>query len=1033
MRIQVLVSLAVVAMTIQFALCLAHAIPPSAQNVSTMSPQQMINFTLMMKMQNMEMLDRYTKDISNHSSQKFLSSGDFRKIFYPTRVAVRSVRDVLNRNGIQVVSSEGITIRASANASSLESFFNTTLVQYSNGNRTFFGTVGNFSVPSSISDFVAGVLGLDNSSKVRRLSEEANPMEFFTGGALTPSEIQNAYGYTQVYASGIDGNGTRIAVIAAFGNPDMISDLALFSSIYGLSNATLNIYYPGGDPAIVCPPSSDLNVCGWAVETSLDVEWAHAIAPGATIDLIISKDDQLPNLLDCVDYVTNNLQDSTISISWGLYEDALPQVFFNYFDAYFQQAALQGISVFAASGDSGYSGPETGMTSAVFPASSAYVTAVGGTTLFLNPNKSYGFETAWIHSGGGVSSIFAKPQWQFGSNIPSDGWRDIPDVAFDASPNSGVHVIIGGDDNGLLNGGTSLSAAIWAGTSSLINQKIGGNIGLLNPFIYQIGRSQNYANDFHDILSGSNGDYSSGAGFDMVTGWGTPKANNLIGDVASIYYAAATQISFSNFSQNPENASYGERNYTFSASVSDNYGIIESVFLTIDNSSYQALSNNESYSVSIGPLPAGTHDFFWNASDSNVVTAQSNIMQYNITRAIPSITLELNNKTGNITSFLGQDIMIDASINSDALASEFGLYIDGAIVGSNSTKIVFSSHLSTGIHQIEASFFGSQNFTAASNSSFAEIVPILEMNFPNNASYLHGSEVYVNFTVHGMLNVYNITYFLNGNQSGYFEVANGTFNLIDVGQVDSGAYNLTLMMFSGLLNDSAELNFTILVFDTSPPSILNSTVDSENPIVGSNVTVFAVVTDDISGVGNVSMTVCNPSWNTIYLGNMVQNGSEWRATFSIDSPGLYYINITAADLSGNLSNKWVLNLTFVNSSPPPVPPVQPQSVPAYSPSVSIPVQEVNRSSANASNMTSSASDRILQIEDSGPFYQPNTSNMTEAPREEIVTNQGENHGTPTGLIALIPSVGILAAVVAVAAVVVIVVYLFKSSKRKFQS
>ncbi len=326
---------------------------------------------------------------------------------------------------------------------------------------------------------------------------------------FVPSDIWKAYDFLPIYSKGVTGSGTRIAIIDAYGDPSISSDLSSFDSIAGLPSTTVNIYYPDGVPRG--------SVSGWAIETALDVEWAHAIAPGATIDLVIGQDNSLQHLYDAVRYVANNLpQEYTLSMSWGDFETNYPTT-----GAYtittmhqlFVTITGHGTSIFASSGDSG----STGCCAIQYPASDPLVVGVGGTTLQLDTNASYVSEQAWSGSTAGDSIVFAKPSWQ--NNLGGQLSRSSVDVSYDADPNTGVIVIQGGSQ--LTVGGTSAGSPQWAALIDLAAEANSKGLGAIAPRLYN-------ATAYHDVRSGFNGYYNAGTGWDYPTGLGTPDASGII-------------------------------------------------------------------------------------------------------------------------------------------------------------------------------------------------------------------------------------------------------------------------------------------------------------------------------------------------------------------------------------------------------------------------------------------------------------------------------------------------------------------------
>ena len=325
---------------------------------------------------------------------------------------------------------------------------------------------------------------------------------------LVPSDIWKAYDFLPLYSRGIKGNGTRIAIIDAFGDPSLSTDLSSFDSLTGLPAANVNIFYPDGVPR---KPSSS-----WAVETALDVEWAHAVAPSATIDLVVALDSSLGSIFDGIAYVANSLPSETVlTMSFGLAESSYPITGSFTIAAthqLFVTIASHGTTPFASSGDSGASS----CCNPQYPSSDPLVGAVGGTTLNLNSDASYLSETTWSGSGAGSSSLFSKPTWQQGLG---DSMRDAVDVSYDADPNTGVLVVEGGREFQV--GGTSAGSPQWAAIVALASQANAKSYGSINANLYALS-------SYHDINSGSNGFFTASSGWDYPTGLGTPDVNSIV-------------------------------------------------------------------------------------------------------------------------------------------------------------------------------------------------------------------------------------------------------------------------------------------------------------------------------------------------------------------------------------------------------------------------------------------------------------------------------------------------------------------------
>jgi hypothetical protein len=335
--------------------------------------------------------------------------------------------------------------------------------------------------------------------------------------ALTPAQVRTAYGLDSL---GLTGAGQTIAIVDAFDAPTIRSDLKSFSAQYGLTAITddnFQVYY-----ATKQRPNYD---AGWATEASLDVQWAHAIAPDAKIILVEARTNSNVDLLQAYDRAVELLQPTggVISLSLGrneLYIDPIANV-------HFRNENTSNVTFAVATGDNG--------AMAGFPAISPDVTAVGGTYLNLDASGNLITpESGWPGSGGGLSSFFPQPDYQKGISVAGGtlgNRRAVPDLAFLADPRSGVSVLnsspdIFGSSGWTRVGGTSLATPIFAGFTALINERraeLGkGVIGdQMNPAIYEAARDD-YAGTFNDITSGTNG-YSATKGYDLVTGLGSPK------------------------------------------------------------------------------------------------------------------------------------------------------------------------------------------------------------------------------------------------------------------------------------------------------------------------------------------------------------------------------------------------------------------------------------------------------------------------------------------------------------------------------
>lgn len=375
-------------------------------------------------------------------------------------------------------------------------------------------------------------------------------VQFYGLACYTAHEIRSAYNVPANY----DGTGQTIVIIDAYGSPTIQQDLAYFDAVMGLPNPTLNVSYPVGQPAAFNPASS-LRV-GWASETSLDVEWAHAIAPKATIDLIVSPTSHSSDMHAAQDYAIQHRLGSVISMSYGADEPSIPGLannkYLQHADASFQQAKDAGITMIASAGDYGATNGNSTLTPE-FPASDPLILSVGGTSLRMSDTGAYQSESVWNDSdasqcplgcqlgiipaatGGAPSSIFKVPAYQ--QSLTHSTSRQTADVSYNAGVYTAVLVAESFRNPGhyglYFTGGTSAGAPQWAGIIALANQAAGHSLGYVNGALYDVAKSGPYSTAFHDVTTGSNGfmgepSEQAGPGYDMPTGLGSPNVANLI-------------------------------------------------------------------------------------------------------------------------------------------------------------------------------------------------------------------------------------------------------------------------------------------------------------------------------------------------------------------------------------------------------------------------------------------------------------------------------------------------------------------------
>ena len=526
-----------------------------------------------------------------------------------------------------------------------------------------------------------------------------------TAYGLTPAQVEGAYGITGISFNGAAGTGAgeTIAIVDAYDDPYALSDLNAFSTHFNLpifdsgsgsptftkiSQTGSTTSLPGTDPA---GPYASTGGSDWEEEESLDIEWAHAIAPAANIDLIEATNSS--SLFTAVSEARSLSGVTVVSMSWGgsefSGETGYDSTYFTTPSGHIGAGGIAGgITFVASSGDQGAYGGGNGAVGVEYPAASPNVLAVGGTTLNVS-GSTYSSETAWGNGtssyssgggGGGISTQEAQPSYQTGVVTQSTTKRTVPDVSMEANPNTGVPVYDSWDFGTSTpwipgyEGGTSLAAPMWAGLVAIADQ--GRNLsglGSLNGSTTQTlptGRINCPSSDFHDITSGSNG-YSAGTGYDLVTGIGSPVANSLVPGLAGVSSGGTTG---SNPTTSPPTISLlsassstitSGNTFTLTASgVTDpnSGGSISKVAFYRESNSTTGLqttgtadtligtatsATNGSWidSVSTTGLAAGTYKFYAVATDNSGLT--SNVASTTVTVTAPA--------TGNSATYVRTD------------------------------------------------------------------------------------------------------------------------------------------------------------------------------------------------------------------------------------------------------------------------------------------------------------------------------------------------------------------------------------------
>ncbi|MDE1764303.1 MAG: hypothetical protein KGH88_08680 [Thaumarchaeota archaeon] len=567
-----------------------------------------------------------------------------------------------------------------------------------------------------------------------------------------PQIIWNAYGFKNLTCShtattdwtdpNLCGHGQTIAIVDAYNDPNIASDLQTFDTQFGLPSC------PAGSCLVKLEPQGNTKTnSGWVLETSLDVEWAHAVAPGAKIVLVEAANSYLNNLLSAVDAGVGQGA-KQLSMSWGGSEFSSESSYDYHFNS-------KTTSFFASSGDSG-SGVE-------YPAASPFVVSVGGTTLNVDSSGNYIGETAWSGSGGGVSAYEPRPTYQ--NNFNPYGERAIPDVAYDADPNTGVAVYDSVTYNGQSGwfevGGTSAGAPQWSAISAIANS---GNANLasasfgISTALYGAasGAESNpqttpYISNYHDVTTGSNGACGSvcnaGSGYDEVTGLGSIQSNNLI--------PYLTPVPTPDFiiSANPSSLSVASGSSTSSTiTITSVNGFASAVSLSVSSTTGASLAlsslklmsgGSNSTTLTVTPTSSGTY----------AVTGTSGSLSHST-----SVSVTVETAPSAPQSLQGTAGDRQVSLSWQAPSSTGGLPITYSIF-RNGTQIAPSitttSYTDTGLTNgdTDTYYVEAVNSVGASGpSNTVSVVPQPTPSLsvavsPNKLSYSTGSTAYITVTV----------------------------------------------------------------------------------------------------------------------------------------------------------------------------------------------------------------------------------------------------------------------------------------------
>jgi kumamolisin len=548
------------------------------------NPQQPIELSLGLHPRNERSLSNYVREIT-HAQRHFLTPMSYNETFRPLDNSYNQVSQFLTTAGLRITHTYNhhLTINVSGTIGQVEKAFHVTINNYTAPDgHSYYANATDPQLPTNLASQLQSISGLNNSAiwqHALRYQSLAEPLPATTpmvcpaagSGRLTPDQFASAYNLKSLYAEGLHGEGQTIALFEL--NSFEMSDLKAYAACYGQSQTAIEAIPTGTRPV----PRD-----GGALEVVTDAELILSTAPALkTLKIYQASNDPAGYLGEWAQIVQDAMP--IVSMSWGACEAVLDASTIQQEHTLLQTAVARGQNIFVASGDSGSDSclPHAGRgnplpsLNANDPAAQPFVTAVGGSTLSLTAQSTYGSETTWNNppspgtaqpggaSGGGISQYWEMPEWQSAPGVQNSFTtgqtchatagkvcRQLPDVALHADPRNGYPIYCTAVYAGcnsirpwIAVAGTSAAAPLWAAMMALTNQLASNqkqnSPGFIAPLLYQIARV-GYTQNFHDITTGNNdygshnaGRYPATAGYDLATGLGSYNAYNLVHTLAS--------------------------------------------------------------------------------------------------------------------------------------------------------------------------------------------------------------------------------------------------------------------------------------------------------------------------------------------------------------------------------------------------------------------------------------------------------------------------------------------------------------------
>ena len=603
---------------------------------------QPMHIVVSLKLRNKAQLDSFVakaEQPGTAAADRSMTPAQFAAQYSPTQAQAQAVADYLTKAGYQnvTIAPNRLLVEGDATSDTVRSTFNTTFesVRTHDGRNAYHNTSA-VMIPAALQDSVQAVLGLDNVHlshvfAVRAHTNTAHPLATGTAVGHNPLDFPKIYGASSLPTA----STVTVGNIVSGQMSDVLSDVKSFESTNGLPSLVPSIEGTGNTGSVSASGDG---------EWDLDTQDILAMTGGVK-SLILYDAKTLSDAALTTDYNLAVTDDKAVVINVSLGEcetDAKSAGTTTAEDTVFEQAVAQGQTFSVSSGDSGANECTSGVIPS-WPASSQYVISAGGTELYTSGTTTYGSETVWNNlsenegaTGGSPSTFEPIPSWQVGvGQNGTSKYRGVPDIAFDASPDSGALVIVDGQANQQI-GGTSLASPLFVGAWARIQAANGGALGFAAPLIYKAAAA-NYATDFHDVTSGNNSGETAAVGWDYTTGFGSLIVSALAGNISSTGGGGTTGgTPVANFSDTVSGLTA-----TFTDSSTDTGGTLSAHSWTFgDGSTSTATSPSHTYAA------AGTYSVTETVTDSVSGTTSAKTASVTVTSSGGGTPTQLLVNTG---------------------------------------------------------------------------------------------------------------------------------------------------------------------------------------------------------------------------------------------------------------------------------------------------------------------------------------------------------------------------------------------------